>query len=306
MILAFDRPTYLLLLVFVPLIILVHFITLRKKRTNALMFANFEAIAKIKGVDLLSKNIFVLIATILVLFCLVFSLAGAKVIRSTYSSSSSFVIAIDTSESMEATDFSPTRFEGAKKAALSFVDLTPPGTKIGIISFSGNSFIEQIPSEEKSKVKSAIKNIPLSEIGGTDIGEAIITSSNILASEPAKSLIIISDGRINVGNIQEAIDYAIEKEVIIHSIAIGSEEGGETSYGLSKVDQDSLKAIAYNTEGVFYLVQDQEELEQAFFSIIDLKLKNVSTDLSAELLVVAILLFVIEYVLVNTKYRIIP
>ena len=102
MIFAFAKPVYLLLLVCIPLVILIHFITLRKKRTNALVFANFEAIARVKGIDLLSKNIFVLFVTIIIIVLLVFSLSGIKINRTLYSSSSSFVIALDSSKSMEA------------------------------------------------------------------------------------------------------------------------------------------------------------------------------------------------------------
>ena len=165
MIVYFAKPNFLLLLGLVPLIILIHFIVLRRKRAFALKFANFEALARVKGVDLLSKNIVVLIITILMIILLTFSLSGISMNRVIYSSSSSFVIAVDTSRSMEAIDISPNRLEAAKDAALSFVEGLPAGSRVGIISFSGNAFIEQEVTDDKTLLRQGIGRIQLSSVG---------------------------------------------------------------------------------------------------------------------------------------------
>src|SRR3989344_4807195 len=101
MIIYFTRPDYLLFLGLIPLVILIHFFMLKRKRAFALTFANFDALARVKGVDLLSKNIVVLVITILIIILLSLSLSGTTMNRVLYSSSSSFVIAVDTSGSME-------------------------------------------------------------------------------------------------------------------------------------------------------------------------------------------------------------
>jgi len=254
------RPSYLILLGVIPIIIFLHFFMLKKKRSHALRFANFEALARVSGVDLLSKNILILILTIAIAILLVFSLAGVKVQRTLYSSSFSYVVAIDSSSSMEATDFFPNRLEVAKSAAKDFVNSAPIGTNIGVISFSGNSFMEQDLTQDKDSLMNSINNIPISSIGGTDIGEAIITGTNLLEGEEAKSIIILSDGRINVGAIDNAIMYANNHDVIVHSMGIGTSEGGITSYGLSKIDEDALKAVAHNTGGRYFRVESPENL----------------------------------------------
>ncbi len=306
MMLTFSRPIYLVLLILIPLIVLTHFIALKRKRVHALKFANFDAIARVKGIDLLSKNIFILILTIIILIALTLSVSGLTYHRVLYSSTFSFVVAIDSSKSMEATDFTPNRLEAAKETASFFVDITPSGTKIGVISFSGNAFISQRLTDDKILIRQAIKEIPLSAIGGTDINEAVITSSNLLEGEEARSVIILSDGRINVGTIDEAISYANNNDVVVHTVGIGTSEGGLTSFGLSKIDEDSLKAVAFNTNGKYFKAENKEELENAFNNILNLRLKKVSLDLSRRLLLLAIMLIVIEYVLVNTRYRILP
>lgn len=306
MIFDFIKPSYLILLLAVPLIILLHFFMLKRKRSHALRFANFEAIAKIKGVDLLSKNIAVLVLTILIALLLVLSMSGIKIQRTLYSSSFSFIIDLDSSLSMEATDFAPNRFEAAKENAIQFIDLLPAGSRVGIVSFSGNAFIEQSLTEDKEFMKRAITEIPLSSIGGTDLYEAVATSTNLLEGEEAKSIILISDGRINVGTIEDAYNYANAHDVIIHTIGIGTEEGGLTSYGLSQIDEEALKALAHNTGGKYFRANTEELLGNSLAEIIQLKFKKVSFDISRYLILAALILLVAEYILINTRFRVFP
>src|SRR3989344_288879 len=125
---SFIRPVYLFLLALVPLIILVHFFTINRKRANALKFANFNAISRVKGIDFLSKNISVLVLSVIIIILLVLSLAGLNIHRTLFVSAFSFSLAIDSSRSMEADDFLPNRLEAAKDTASLFVDLTSQGT----------------------------------------------------------------------------------------------------------------------------------------------------------------------------------
>jgi Ca-activated chloride channel homolog len=304
---SFVRPSYLFLLVLVPLLIFIHFIILRRQRSHALTFANFDAIARVKGIDILSKNLFGLVFTAIILVFLILSVSGLTYHRNQFASSFTFTIAIDSSRSMEANDFSPSRMEVAKEVAIDFVDAAPSGSKMAILSFAGNAFIEQDVTDSKSQLKQSIENIQISGVGGTDINEAIITSSNLIIESESKSIILISDGQINVGTIDDAIDYANGRDVIVHAIAMGTAEGGETTFGgLTKVDEDILKALAFNTGGQFFKAETRDELAESFREIMGLKIGRVSTDLTPYLILIAMILFVIEYLLVNTRYRVLP
>ena len=303
---SFAKPGYLVLLVIIPLIILIHFLTLKRKRSHALKFANFDAIAKIKGIDLISKNISVLVLTATISLLLVLSLSGLALHREIESSSFSFAIAIDSSSSMEANDINPTRLDAAKETASLFVDKVSPGSRVGIVSFAGNSLIETDLTDDTILIKQSIQKIKLSSIGGTDLYEAVLTSSNLLEGEDAKSVILLSDGRINVGTVEDVILLANKKNIIVHTIGIGTIEGGQTQFAMSKLDEDSLTAIAYNTGGKYFRAQNEVQLEDSFNSILDFKTKKVSTDMTHYLLLIAILLLVVEYVLINTRYKIFP
>lgn len=302
---SFLYPAYLILLLIVPFIVFIHFFTLRTRRKYALRFANFEAIRRIRGIDLLSKNIMVLFLTTGIFILLTLSLSGMQVIYEGTVSSFSFVLALDTSSSMGADDLFPSRLETAKQEALSFIDLVPDKTKIALLSFSGNSLVLRELTNDKILLRRAIESVSLSDIGGTDIVEALVVSSNLLRGEEGKSIILMSDGISNVGTLEDGIAYANQQRVVVHTFALGTESGGITSYGLSKADQDSLHSISYNTNGKYFLINTSFS-DEPFQQILGLRSGRVERDISAYLLLGAIGFFLLEYLLITTRYRVFP
>lgn len=300
------RPEFLLFLLAVPLIILIHFYALKSSKKKAMKFANFESIGRVKGVDIFSKNIVILILSLLIVILIVLAVSGMTLHYRAESSSFSFVLAIDSSSSMETDDFSPNRLEAAKSTAIDFIETSPIATRVGVISFSGDTYIEQEITDEKPKIKNSIENIQTKEVSGTDIYEAIVTSTNLLRKEDTRSIILLSDGQVTVGDIETAIEYANRNDVIVHTIAIGTEEGGEASYGLSKLDKETLKSIAYHTEGEFFQVEDKQEFSSSLEEVTKNTEKEISSDLSSYLLIGAIVLFLVKYYLMNTRYRTLP
>ncbi len=300
---SFVYPTYLILLFLIPLFVFIHLVTLKATKSTALKFANFEAIARVRGIDFISKNIVILSLSILIVFLLIMALAGMRVHVLANSTEFSFVIAIDASKSMEANDMVPNRMAAAKKAATDFASRLPINTKAGVISFSGNTLIKQDLTESEDLMRAAISDIEISDISGTDIYEAVITGTNILKGENSKAIILLSDGQINVGSIVDAVEYANKNGVVVHTIAIGTAEGGETSYGLSKVDEESLMALSYNTDGAFFSAKNEAELLNSFNDAIGMTKRKVAVNISNYLIIASILLFVLEYFLVNSRYK---
>ena len=303
---SFSHPQYLFFLFIIPLFILIHFITLRTSRASALKFANFDLIARIRGIEFFSRNIAVLILSSIVATLIILALSGLTVHTIVDASSQSFILAIDASKSKEATDFVPSRLEAAKESVISFVNDLPISTRVGVISFSGNSFIEQEVTDDRGLVRNAIQNTFISTIGGTDFYEAVITATNLLRGEETKAIIILSDGQENVGALDEAIAYANDNNVIIHTFAVGTEEGGETSFGISKVNVDALKALAFNTDGEFFMTKTKEELGDALKGTVQITERKTTINFSKYLMIAAIILFALEYLLINTRYRRLP
>ncbi len=305
MYISFQNPYYLALLFLIPIIIFFHFYNLKNLKGKAIRFANFEAIARVRGIDIYSKNIITLIINILIVMSLVFSLSGLTLHMEMKSSSFSYVIAIDSSESMGAKDLKPDRLTAAKESAKLFIDSLPIGTKIGLTSFASNTYIEKKLTDNKDSLKFAIDNIKLTDIGGTDIFEAYRTSSNILDKELNKAMIILSDGQINTGNTDEVITEALRDSLVIHTIGVGTVSGGNTSFGISKLDEDSLKSLAYSTKGRYFNVVTKDKMKESFSEIIPLTKRIAAIDLSFYMIMLTIILFIIlQFVNQATKVSI--
>tara|TARA_Y100000310_G_scaffold56999_3_gene52243 strand:- start:9844 stop:10761 length:918 start_codon:yes stop_codon:yes gene_type:complete len=296
---SFTHPSYLLFLFAIPVLIFFHFFGLKNIQGRGLKFANFEAIARVKGIDLYSKNLFLLLFNILFIVLLVFSLSGTTLYKEMQASSFSFVIAIDNSESMTANDISPDRLSAAKETAINFVDSLPSESEIAVLSFAGNSKIEQRLSKNKQEIKFAIDNIQISSVGGTDVFEAIENSISLLKRENNKAIVLLSDGQVNVGNVNEATDYAKFNNALVHTIGVGKLEGGETSYGISKLDEDSLKSLAYNTEGRYFSAESKAELENSFSQIAGVTKRLGGIDLGFYLIILVIILFIVKQFLLS-------
>ncbi len=293
-----------------PLMVLAHYLSLRYTRRRALKFANYPAIERITGKRILSKNYTLLAIRLTTLCLLVLAVSGTVLWYEGRTSDFDFMLAIDASGSMLATDYAPNRLEAAKNAANLFVDNLPGKSTVGVISFAGVSFIKQKPTSDIEKVKNAIKNISIEIVGGTAIGSAIITSSNLLAeSDRAKVLILLTDGQNNVGpSIDTAVDYANGNHLTINTIGIGTEEGGEfpNLTFVSRLDPTTLKLISNSTGGKYYEAKNETELENAYKEIALSSTQKLSIDLSLYFLFIAILLLFVEWGLANTKYRTLP
>ena len=287
-----------------------HFISLRKIKRNAILFSNYQAMERVFGKKILSKNYPLLIIRILTLIFLIFALSGTAIVYEVFAGESDFVLAIDASASMLAQDYQPNRLAAAKEAATIFVDSIPGGTKVGVMSFAGAPFVKQELTDDLEKVGRTIENVDIELAGGTAMGEAIVSSANmLLAGERRGMIILLTDGQNNVGiGVDEALDYTKKFNVVIHTIGIGTEEGdviGNTSF-VTVLDSGTLKRIANQTGGKYYRAKTKGELERAYEIIAGETIRMVSTDLSYYLMFIALALFLIELVLVNSKYRTIP
>ena len=309
MALTFTDPEYLWFLLVIPLLVIAHFASLRSTKRKALKFANFEAIERVTGGEILSKNLSLLIIRLTIVVLFVLALSGTTYWYSGPGSDFDFVLAIDASSSMLSADFTPNRIEAAKIRAEEFIDLISPSSKVGVLSFAVTSIIDQRPTESFSEVKKAIRNIEARNIGGTDIGEAIVTSSNLFTNpERAGVIVLLTDGQSNVGvKLQDALDYIRDKSVIIYSIGIATEAGGSYLGNVSlKLDEENLRLSAENTEGKYFIAKDVQSLRETYEQIAKITETRIKRELSLTFFVISLVLVLIEWVMINTKYRTIP
>ena len=232
---------------------------------------------------------------------------------------SDYVIAIDTSASMAATDILPNRFDAAKELSIRFVDEVDSQAAIGVVGFSGYPRVYQALTNDTEQVRSAINSMTIPRISGTDIGGAVITSTNVLSvSNQGRAIILITDGVSTAGqaeedNIATAISYARDYDVTIHAIGIGREAAAPlgylpTLYNVSAQYSDlDLVRLTNQTNGQLYNAQTLLELENAFEELLEApESTSVRYELLNILLAAALLLLFIEWAFMNSRLRIIP
>ena len=199
------------------------------------------------------------------------------------------LVALDVSQSMMAQDIKPTRLDRAK---LEIADLMEQlnGDEIGLVLFSGASFIQVPLTSDYFTALTYLDSADPSVISrpGTVIGDAIRTAmygfDSNLSSQ--KVLIVMTDGEDHETDPLAAAQEVADEGVLIYTIGFGTPEGepipitdssgqivgykkdqqGEVV--LSKLDEDTLKAVAQAGNGKYYRASaDGNELEKLLTEI---------------------------------------
>lgn len=304
----FLKPQYLLLLGVIPLIVFVHFYSLKHGKKQALKFANFEAIRRVTGERVIVKNVLLLMLRVIAVVTLIMAASGTKIWYEGQTLDYDLVLAIDASSSMLAEDYKPNRMEATKAVLLMFLDTMPSSVNVGLLSFSGAAYIHSLPTNDFEKLRESIRTMEIQKLGGTDLGTAVITSTNMLSGEKPRVVVLLSDGQSNIGvNPEDALNYIKDTKVTIYTIGIGTSEGGIISdIGASfKLDEETLKFIASTTGGQYFRPTDEASLMATFSEIAKFSDRPIGLDISIYLLFVTVLLLFVEWGLISTKYKII-
>ena len=178
----------------------------------------------------------------------------------------SVIVALDTSNSMRATDVKPQRLAAAQRAVLRFVDDVPRSVQIGLVTFSGSATVAVAPTSDRGRIRAGVRSIGFGE--GTSLGEGIrasitaieqqaadleLTARNEGSSTPPSAVVLFSDGQQTLGaNEAVAVDVARRANVPVSTVAIGTVRGIVTlgSFKVpAPVDRPSLAAVAAATHG---------------------------------------------------------
>lgn len=189
------------------------------------------------------------------------------------------VIALDISGSMMAKDFKPSRFAAAKDVAAKFVNQREYDN-IGLVIFAGESLSLMPLTNDRGALINAIENINMGDLtDGTAIGDGLVSAVNRIISGNAKSksIILLTDGTNNAGEVPPATAAQIAKQKGIRVYTIGVGTNGTINipdpYGFSsttietKIDEESLKEIANSTNGKYFRAKDEKVLKKVFEEI---------------------------------------
>jgi len=198
---------------------------------------------------------------------LVLSVSGTHVWARVPMRDGAVVICIDTSGSMASTDIVPSREAAARAALRAFVDASPRGLRIGIVSFSSGANVEIPLTDDPDQLRAAIDRIPHAN-GATAIGDALLAASRLLPNHGHRAVILLTDGVNNRGSDPlESAKTLASRGVPVYAVGIGTNASGELIPGTNEeasIDEEALRAIAAMGGGRFVLVSDAQSLRSVF------------------------------------------
>jgi Ca-activated chloride channel family protein len=177
----------------------------------------------------------------------------------------SVFICIDTSGSMASTDVFPTRAQAAKAAARAFIAESPPGTKIGIISFAGAAGVVAPLNSDHQAVIAALEDVP-SPNGATAIGDALKLAAQMLPATGHRVVILVTDGVNNSGtDPMEVAQWLGAHHIPVYTVGIGTPNGGliPGTNEEATIDEDALRGYAQASGGAYARAENATQLRDA-------------------------------------------
>ena len=186
------------------------------------------------------------------------------------------LLAVDTSGSMAARDMagSASRLKVVKQVAGDFIRRRH-GDQVGLILFGTRPYLQAPLSTDVDAVDQLLQEASIGMAGpATALGDAIGLALKRLRVEregggsPRAAgetvLVLLTDGRSNAGEMPPlpAARLAAASRLRIYTIGVGG--GGDED---SDLDEKTLKAIAAETGGAYFLATDADALQQAYAAL---------------------------------------
>lgn len=259
--------------------------------------------------------------------CLIVALACPMRYNSSSSSSiegTDIALALDISGSMMTPDVKPDRLTAAIDVASSFIN-GRENDNMALVVFSGESLSLLPLTNDRTTLLSELKQVQPGMLSdGTAIGDGLTSAINRIlpGNAKSKSVILITDGSNNAGEVSPSIasEIAKQKGIRVYTIGIGTNGnfrvrdafGFETNME-TRIDEGTLQQIASQTGGKYFRARDKNVLEDVFDEIDKLETTrlDVQRHSTAEIdimdwLLAAICCLSLEVILRHTLLRRIP
>lgn len=228
----FDNPTYLWLLLLIPLLAMIYLYSLRQSKRRLKRFGSLKLMHQLSPMASPRRKFvkFVLAELILTLLILIVARPqiGNKIANNTSREGIEVIMALDISNSMLATDVVPSRLDKSKLMVEGLMNKFTKN-KLGLIVFAGDAFVQLPITSDYVSAKMFLDNINPSLIGtqGTDIGKAINLAMHSFTpnTQTGKAIVVITDGEDNEGGAEAMAKQAQEKGIKVFILGIGSTQG---------------------------------------------------------------------------------
>ena len=274
---GFYHPEWLILLVLLPIIYYWYLKQTERKKQEAMIFSNLSFIRTALGDTKGSKrprNI--LLISLLALGLIIVALADPHIPLEQTKEGVNVVLALDISGSMQATDYTPTRIDAAKKAAETLLRQLDQKDYAGVVTFESGATSAAYLSPDKDRVIEKMNAIE-PKSGSTAIGDGLALSIDMAESIPnrKKVVILLSDGDNNSGVIspEQAMQFAKDRGIQVFTVGLGSDRPVVLGYDwfgnpqYATLNEDTLKSIASGTGGEYFRSVNEKTLSDIYANL---------------------------------------
>lgn len=245
----FEDPIYLWLLLLVPILLLLRFLTYKRRIAKLKKFGDIALVRELMpDVSKYRPTVkFVLILTVLTLVILMLARpqTGTKISNESRSGIET-IIAVDISNSMLAKDVVPSRLDKSKLLVENLIDNFTED-RIGLIVFAGEAFVQLPITNDYVSAKMFLQNMDPSLIStqGTDLARAIRLAMNSFSQQEniGRAIIVITDGEDHEGGALEAAKEAKKKGINVFILGVGSSNGAPIPVGNGYLTDASGKTV---------------------------------------------------------------
>ena len=325
----FEDPLYLYLLLLIPLLAVIRFVTYRNKKKRLRKFGDPKLLKELMpDVSRWRPGVkFWLLEAALALLILMLARPqmGTKISHEKRNGIET-IICVDISNSMRAEDVSPSRLDRAKMMVENLVDHFTDD-KIGLIVFAGDAFVQLPITSDYVSAKMFLSAIDPSmmDTQGTDIARAIEMATHSFTQEKGigKAIIVITDGEDHEGGATEAAEAAKKADMRVYVLGVGSSKGapipipGSNDYMIdntgqtvmSALNEDMCKQIASAGGGAYIHVENNSNAQDLLDQELDkLSKKETQSTIYSDydeqfqaFGILALLLLIIEICLLESK-----
>ena len=293
----FEDPIYLWLLVLIPILALVRFISYRNQKKKLRKFGDLKLLKSLMpDVSRFRPSVkfwMLLIALSLLIVMLARPQMGTKINQEKRTGIET-IIAMDISNSMRAEDIVPSRLDRSKMMVENLVDHFN-NDKIGLIVFAGDAFVQLPITSDYVSAKMFLGSIDPSMIAtqGTDLAGAINMAASSFTQEEGigKAIIVITDGEDHEGGAMEAAEAARKRGMSVYVLGVGSANGapipipGTGDYMkdntgntvMSALNEEMCKQVAAAGGGVYIHVENNSAAQQQLDNELDKLAKKETT-----------------------------
>ena len=291
--LRYENSEWLFLLVLIPIIILGFIFYVRWRKKAIAEFGHPSLVNKLMPMTSEFKHRFKFILFAIAIGSLIMGITNPQIgskMEEVKREGVDLMIAIDLSNSMLAEDLQPNRLMRAKQSISKLIDRLD-GDRIGLIVFAGDAYVQLPITTDYSAAKLFLSTINTSIVPtqGTAIGKAIELSikSFDLNNDQNKAIVVITDGENHEDDAIEKAKEAQELGIFVHTIGMGSAEGGPipiknrygtiTSYQkdregntiITNLNEEMLKQIAQSGGGSYIRANSTQSGLNALFKEIN-------------------------------------